>query len=172
MNRLSFSLVAGLLLVPGYFGTALAEEVKAGDLVIDHAWSRATPAGAKVGAGYLTIANKGTAPDRLVGGATPVARAIEVHEMSMKDGVMTMRPLRDGLTIEPGQTVTLAPGGFHIMFMDLKSPLKKGGQLHASLEFEKAGKVDLTFQIESVGAKAPMDMPHDHNMDMSHDHKM
>jgi len=167
MNRLSHVLAAGLLLATACIGTASAQEIKVGDLVIEHAWSRATPAGAKVGAGYLTITNNGTAPDRLIGGSTDVARAVEIHEMTMNDGVMKMRPVPDGLLIEPGKSVTLAPGGFHLMFVDLKSRLKQGGKLQASLEFEKAGKVGLTFQIESVGAKSPMSP-----MDGRKDHRM
>src|SRR5438067_3075117 len=82
---------------------AAADEVKAGDLVITQAWSRATPGGAKIAGGYLTIENKGAAPDRLIGGAGDVAAKIELHEMTTKDGVMTMRPLDKGLAIEPGK---------------------------------------------------------------------
>src|ERR1700682_1497179 len=92
---------------------ARAQEVKAGDLVITQAWSRATPGGAKVAGGYLTIENKGSAPDRLIGGSVDVAGRVEVHEMAVTNGVMTMRPLERGLTIEPGKTVKLAPGGYH-----------------------------------------------------------
>src|SRR5437764_13281664 len=89
---------------------AAAQEIKAGDLVITQAWSRATPGGAKIAGAYLTIENKGTAPDRLIGGTGDVAAKVEVHEMATKDGVMTMRPLDKGLVIEPGKTVKLAPG--------------------------------------------------------------
>src|ERR1700720_3627736 len=77
---------------------ARAEEVRAGDLVITQAWSRATPGGAKVGGGYLTIENKGSVPDRLLGGSADVAAKVEVHEMAMNNGVMTMRPVEGGLT--------------------------------------------------------------------------
>src|SRR6266576_1961376 len=134
---------------------ALAEEVKAGDLVITQAWSRATPGGAKIAGGYLTIENKGSAPDRLNGGTGEVAGKIEVHEMSMKDGVMTMRFLDKGLAIEPGKTVKLAPGGYHLMMLDLKSPLKQGDKVPVTLEFEKAGKVTLSLDVQGVGAQAP-----------------
>jgi len=132
-----------------------AEEVKAGDLVITQAWSRATPGGAKIGGGYLTIENKGSAPDRLIGGSADVAGKVEVHEMTMNNGVMTMRPLDKGLSIEPGKTVKLAPGGYHLMLLDLKSPLKQGDKLPVTLEFEKAGKVKLSFDVEGVGAQGP-----------------
>ena len=116
---------------------ACAEEVKAGDLVITQAWARATPSGAKIGGGYLTIENKGSSADRLIGGSADVAGKVEVHEMATKNGVMTMRPLDNGLTIEPGKTVKLAPGGYHLMMFDLKSPLKQGDKVPVTLEFRK-----------------------------------
>jgi copper(I)-binding protein len=134
---------------------ARAQEVKAGDLVISQAWSRATPGGAKIGGGYLTIANKGSAPDRLVGGSAEIADRVQIHEMAVKDGVMTMRPLEKGVTIEPGKTVKLAPGGYHLMLFDLKSPLKQGESLPITLEFEKAGKVKLSLEVQGVGAQGP-----------------
>ena len=134
---------------------ARAEEVKAGDLVITQAWSRATPGGAKIGGGYLTIENRGSTPDRLIGGAADVAGKVELHEMSMNNGVMTMRPLDQGLSIEPGKTVKLAPGGYHLMLMGLKSPLKQGDKLPVTLEFEKAGKVKLSLDVQGVGAQGP-----------------
>jgi hypothetical protein len=132
-----------------------AEDVKAGDLVISQAWSRATPGGAKVGGGYLTIENKGASPDRLIGGSADAAGRVEVHEMAMNNGVMTMRPLDKGLTIEPGKTVKLAPGGYHLMIFDLKSQLKQGDKLPVTLEFEKAGKVTVSLDVEGVGAQGP-----------------
>ena len=151
LNRLAAAaLVSALFAAP-----ALAQEVKAGDLVITQAWSRATPGGAKVGGGYLTIENKGSAPDRLTGGSTDVAGKLQVHEMAVNNGVMTMRPLDNGLTIEPGKTVRLAPGGYHLMLIDLKSPLKQGDKLPITLEFEKAGKVKLSLDVQGVGAQGP-----------------
>src|SRR6202012_3388054 len=128
-----------------------AEDVKAGDLVISQAWSRATPNGAKIGSGYLTIENKGGVADRLVSVSADVAGKTEVHEMAMKDGVMTMRPLDNGLTIDPGKTVKLAPGGYHLMMFDLKSPLKQGDTLPLTLKFEKAGKVQLSLDVGGLG---------------------
>ena len=138
-----------------------AEDVKAGDLLITQAWSRATPGGAKVAGGYLVIENKGRAPDRLIGGTVDVAARVEVHEMAMNNGVMTMRPLDKGLAIEPGKTVKLAPGGYHLMLMDLKNPLKQGEKVPLTLEFEKAGKVTLSLDVQGVGAQAPAG--HDHS---------
>jgi copper(I)-binding protein len=132
-----------------------AQEIKAGDLVITQAWSRATPGGAKIAGGFLTIENKGTAPDRLVSGAGNIVGKVEIHEMAMNKGVMTMRPLDKGLPIEPGKTVKLAPGGYHLMLMDLKQPFKQGDKVPLTLEFEKAGKVSLSLDVQGVGAQAP-----------------
>jgi copper(I)-binding protein len=132
-----------------------AQEVKAGDLVITKAWSRATPGGAKIASGYLTIENKGSAADRLTGVSGDVAGKIEVHEMATNNGVMTMRALDQGLTIDPGKTVTLAPGGYHLMMFDLKNPLKQGDEVPLTLEFEKAGKVKVSLSVQSVGAQGP-----------------
>lgn len=132
-----------------------AEDVKAGDLVITQAWSRQTPSGAKVAGGYLTIENKGATADRLVSGSGDVAGRVEIHEMAMDGGVMTMRPLDKGLVIDPGKTVKLAPGGHHLMLMDLKSPLKQGDKVPLTLQFEKAGKVTVSLDVQGVGAKGP-----------------
>ena len=139
-----------------------AEQVKVGDLVLDHAWARATPGGAKVGGAYLTIENKGATPDKLMGGSTPVAARVEVHEMAMNNDIMTMRPVKGGLTVPPGQSVTLAPGGYHIMMMELKGPLKKGDKVPVTLKFEKAGDVNVTFEIEGIGATGPTSGQMDH----------
>ena len=148
--------LCGILFIGVLISTsARAEDAKAGDLVITQAWSRATPGGAKVGGGYLTIENRGTTADRLTGASAGVAGKVEVHEMAMNNGVMTMRPLEKGLLIEPGKTVTLAPGGYHLMLLDLKSPLKQGERVPVTLEFEKAGKVSLSLEVQGVGAKGP-----------------
>jgi copper(I)-binding protein len=152
--------IARILAYAVLFSTVLlaparAQEVRAGDLVITQAWSRATPGGARVAGGYLTIENKGSAPDRLIGGSADVAAKVEVHEMATKNDVMTMRPLEGGLTIEPGKTVKLAPGGYHLMMFELKSPLKKGDTLPVTLEFEKAGKVTVSFDVQGIGAPGP-----------------
>ena len=156
IKKLMLTAIASAALLAHFLATPLrADEVKAGDLVITQAWSRATPGGAKTGGGYLTIENKGSTPDRLIGGSADVAAKVEMHEMSMKNGVMTMRPLDKGLTIEPGKTVKLAPGGYHLMMMDLKGPLKQGDKVPVTLEFEKAGKVTLSLDVQGVGALAP-----------------
>jgi hypothetical protein len=159
INKPASMLIISAFLCINVFSTTVAParagEVKAGDLVITQAWSRATPGGAKVGGGYLTIENKGSAPDRLIGGSADVAAKLQVHEMAMNNGVMTMRPLDEGLVIEPGKTIRLAPGGLHLMLLDLKGPLKQGDKLPITLEFEKAGKVTLSLDVRGIGAQGP-----------------
>lgn len=138
-----------------------AAEYHAGSLDIAGPWSRATPKGASVAAGYLTIKNTGTTADRLVAGSSDVAAKFEMHEMSMDNGVMKMRLLKDGLEIKPGETVTLGPQGLHIMFVGLKKPLQPGDHVKATLVFEKAGKVDVDFDVTGMGGPpgAGHDMP-------------
>ena len=141
------------LLLPGW-GFA-QDAVKAGDLVVSGAWARATPKGATIGGGYMKITNNGSMPDRLIAGSTPVAAKFELHEMSLEGGIMKMRPLANGIEIKPGQTVELKPGGLHVMFVDLKRPLEKGGHLKVTLQFEKAGKAEVDYAIAAAGAAAP-----------------
>jgi hypothetical protein len=93
----------------------------------------------------------------LIGGSADVAGKVQIHEMAMSKGVMKMHPLETGLVIEPGKTVKLAPGGYHVMLMDLKSQLKQGDKLPITLEFEKAGKVTVSFDVGGVGAQGPAD---------------
>lgn len=156
MKNLVYKLILPLIAVTLLAVPANAEDVKAGSLVLSQAWSRATPGGAKVGGGYLIIENRGTAPDRLIGGSTDVAARVEVHEMAMNNGVMTMRPIDGGLNIDPGKTVKLAPGGYHLMMFELKSQLKQGEKVPMTLQFEKAGKVNVSFDVQGIGAQGPM----------------
>jgi hypothetical protein len=147
-----FMFVAAALFAVCFTGTAQAEDVMAGPLKISAPWARATPKGAAVGGGYMTITNTGTAPDRLIGGSTDVAGKFEIHEMKMDNGVMKMRPVEGGLEIKPGQTVKLDPGGYHIMLMGMKQQLKEGEHFKATLDFEKAGKVNVDFAVAGIGA--------------------
>jgi copper(I)-binding protein len=138
---------------------ARAESFTVGSIEIVNPWARATPKGAPVGGAYMTITNKGTEADRLTGGSSPVAAKLEVHQMSMDNGVMSMRLVVGGLEIKPGETVVLNPSSFHIMLMGLKQPLTQGEHLKATLEFAKAGKLDLEYPIESIGAQGPAAAP-------------
>ena len=145
-----FVLAAACLLATG----AVAQQYKLGSLEIDHPWSRATPKGAKIGAGYVSIKNTGSAPDRLVGGSFADAGKVELHHMTMDQGVMKMRPVAGGVEIKPGERVELNPDGLHLMFIDLKEPLKNGEQVAGTLEFEKAGTVPVQYTVGGIGEKA------------------
>lgn len=131
-----------------------------GDLKIESPWIRATPAGAPVAGGYVRLQNAGAASDRLIGGTLQRAGRVEIHEMSMTDGVMKMRALPQGLEIPAGGAVELKPGSFHMMFLDLKGPLADGETVQGSLIFEKAGAVPVVFGVNGMGAGAPMQHKH------------
>jgi periplasmic copper chaperone A len=134
---------------------AAAEDYSVGSIQFAQPWTRATPKGSSVAGAYMKISNKGTAADRLIGGTTDVAARFEVHRMNMENGVMTMRPVEGGLEIKPGATVELKPGSFHVMLIGLKKPLEKGQRVKATLEFANAGKVDVEYAVEAIGAGAP-----------------
>jgi len=155
--RTIFTTLALLLAVSA--SAAQAKDVHAGSLEIGGPWSRATPKGASVGAGYLTIKNTGPAPDRLIGGTSDVAEEIEVHEMRMDNGIMRMRQVKGGLEIKPGETVEFKPDGLHLMFVGLKQPLKKGEQVSGTLQFEKSGTVEVQYIVEGIGEKSTSDKP-------------
>jgi len=138
---------------------ASAGDYKAGSLDISNPWSRATPKGSSVAAGYVKITNSGSAPDRLIGGSADVASKFEVHEMRMENGVAKMRPVTGGLEIKPGETVELKPGSFHIMFVGLKKPLSAGDQFKATLVFEKAGTVNVDYDVRAMGSEGGGGMP-------------
>ncbi|NIX75499.1 DUF1775 domain-containing protein [Microvirga terricola] len=136
--------------------------VKAGSLTIEQPWSRATPAGAKVGGGYLRITNTGKESDRLIGGSFPLGSKVEVHEMSMQDNVMRMKQVEGGLEIKPGESVELKPGGFHLMLMDLKEPLKEGQTFKGTLVFERAGTVNVEYTVRGMSGQGGGAAEHKH----------
>ena len=126
-----------------------AHEYKFGDLEIGHPWSRETPDGANVATGYLVVKNHGATEDRLIAVSSGISEKGEMHEMSINaDGVMTMREVKD-IVIPAGGEVALKPGGFHLMFVGLKTPAVKDQKFPGTLTFEKAGKVDVEFKVEA-----------------------
>ncbi len=134
--------------------TAAAPQFRAGAIVVEAPWARATPAGAKVGGGYLTLRNAGAQPDRLVSFSSAASGRGELHEMTMAEGVMKMREIA-GIEIPAGGTVELKPGGLHLMFVDLKGRIAEGAPVKARLVFEKAGSVDVEFRVAPIGAAGP-----------------
>jgi copper(I)-binding protein len=125
---------------------------QAPNIEIQNAWSRAALAG-RTGVVFLTIADRG-APDRLIAIESPAAQTAELHESTMGGGIMKMRPL-GVLPIAPGQTVTLAPGGYHIMLVHLNRDLAEGDKVPVTLTFETAGKIAVEATVVKAGGPAP-----------------
>ena len=151
-------LVVGLVALASLAPPAAAADVAAitaGDLRISKAWTRQAPPGARVGAGYLTVTNTGSEPDRLLGGAAAFAGRVEIHEMSVADGVMRMAPVTGGLVIPPGGTVELEPGGYHVMFVGVTDGPTMGETVPVTLTFRRAGDVTVEMPVAAIGATSP-----------------
>ncbi len=129
--------------------------------VVEHAWARATVATAQTGAAYLVVHD--SVADQITGFSTPVASMAELHQSRMNNGVMEMRPVAS-LPVGPGHDVTLAPGGYHLMLMGLKQPLKPGDHFPLTLTFAKAGAVTTDVTVERAGASGPSMVKPDANM--------
>ena len=143
---------------------AAAHEYKVGALDIGHPWSRPTPKEANIAGGYLTITNKGKTADRLIGGDSPAAGQIEVHEVVEVDGMTKTRALANGIEIKPGKTVELKPGSYRILLLGLKEPFQLGQKIKARLVFEKAGPVEIVYNVEeNPGAAVSGVMQHKHH---------
>jgi periplasmic copper chaperone A len=156
MSRMFAAAVLALALATGAASTpAFAHDVTVGSLTLTDLWTRATPPKALSAGGFLTITNNGDQPDRLIAASSPVAETVQLHTMSVKNGVMTMHAVEGGIEIPAHGKVALAPGGFHIMFITLKDGLAEGGQVPVTLTFEKAGSVDTFLHIMAIGAKGP-----------------
>jgi copper(I)-binding protein len=127
---------------------ALSHDFKVGSLELMHPWSAKAPAVAPVLGAYLTIVNTGMQSDRLVGGTTTVAERLEIHKSTIVDGIARMRPAKEGIEIPAGATLNLQPGGAHIMLVNPKQRLAEGEKFKATLEFEKAGSVEVQFVVQ------------------------
>ena len=135
----------------GLFALAAnAHDVKLGAITVDHPYARATAAGQPTGGGFMQIDNAGPA-DRLVSARAAVSATVELHEMKMEGDVMRMRQV-DGIALPAGKSVALKPGGYHVMFIGLKAPLKAGDSFPMTLKFEKAGEVTVEMKVEVPGA--------------------
>src|SRR5271156_4197395 len=152
----AFAVLASQVLTARFSATPLqAADYDVGSIHIALPWARATPKGASAGAGYMTITNKGTTADRLSCVSDDASAQCQIHSMTIEDGVMKMRPVEGGLEIKPGETITLKPGGFHMMFVDLTHPLEQGKSVGVTLKFDTAGTVKVDLPIAAIGAPAP-----------------
>jgi periplasmic copper chaperone A len=157
MKLFQYAAVTFLLIVAsgGQLGAQGSSE---GTIKVENPWSRATPAGSKTGVIYMTLVNVGTNADRLLGGTTPVAETVMFHSSINDNGIMKMRELT-AIDLAPGAKVALKPSGTHVMLVGLRQPLKEGRSFPLTLQFEKAGKVDVTVSVGKFG-----DVEH-HKMD-------
>ncbi|MFK7882362.1 copper chaperone PCu(A)C [Roseobacter sp.] len=149
MKNLFFAATATLLSMST---CAFAHDFKVGALVISDPMTFNTAATAKSGGGYLEVTNTGDTPDRLVGVKADFPKVM-LHTTEEKDGIARMMHV-DGINIPAGETVALEPGGFHVMFMGLGGdPFEVGEEIPATLIFEKAGEVEVTFNVKERGAR-------------------
>ena len=148
-------------------GFVSAHDYKLGSLEIDHPFARATPPNAPVSGGYMTIRNSGEEADRLISGEADFADRVEIHEMKMDGEVMKMRQLADGLEIPAGGEVVLKPGGYHVMFIGIDSQFKDGETRNVKLTFEKAGSIEIGFDVQDMRAMQGQ-MKKDGDNDMNH----
>jgi copper(I)-binding protein len=166
LRRLGIKLVLAMALAEVFvpLGTAAEEPhssiekaIELGSLELKTYWLRETPGGAKVAAGYVSICNTSDEPDRLIGASSSIAGAVEIHSMTMEDGMMRMRQMSGGLEIPPQGKVDLKPGSMHLMFVDLKVPLRSGESFSVRLQFEKAGAAELDFPVatHALGSEEP-----------------
>lgn len=157
---LALAAIAAVVLWPRKADVAFRK----GDVVVSAPWARATPGLARIGVAYMTIANRGSAPDRLLRVETPVAEHPELHTTMMQNGVMQMRSV-ESVALLPGHTVQFAPGNMHIMLVDLRAPLEEGASFDMRLIFERTGGLDIRVPIVGVGAAGP-----DSGTDGAHNH--
>lgn len=156
MTRVTTAIMLALVLgLGGLAVPAFAQNTSytIGTIKIDHPWSRLAPEGFKVAGGFMRITNTGTEPDRLIGGSFLLSARLEVHEMVLQGDRMRMRELAGGLEIPPGKSVLLRPGSYHVMFMEMKQPLKAGDRIKGTLVFAKAGTVEVEYVVEPLGTQ-------------------
>ncbi|MBY5706835.1 copper chaperone PCu(A)C [Rhizobium leguminosarum] len=152
--------LAAIIAAAGVPGISTAHDFKAGSLELKHPWSAKAPPVAPVLGGYLTIVNTGAEADPLVGGSTPAAERLELHESTLVDGVARMRPAKQGIGIPTGETVSLQPGGAHIMLVNPKQRPAEGEKFKATLQFEKAGPVEVEFVVEAKATQSAASEDH------------
>ena len=168
-GKLTVAAFAVFCTLLGVVAAAGADSESHSSITLGGPWSAATPNGAATAAAYMLIENHGRIDDRLLGGSSPLAGKVQVHEMSMAGGIMSMHALPDGLAIPAGKTVNFEPqANYHLMLSGLKSPLKNGSRLPLTLNFAKAGMVHVDVPVLPLGSRGPASAPMPEHMDMGH----
>lgn len=129
-----------------------AHETKIGSITIEHAWSRQAPRALDQAAGFMKITNSGAEDDRLVQATAAISAKVQLHDMMLVGEVMKMVELPGGIVIPAGQVVELKPRSLHVMFLDLEAPPKEGEMFKGTLVFEKAGSVEVEYEVLAPNA--------------------
>ena len=143
--------LATALLLASFVTNETHAQTSTNTITVEQAWARATPGGARTGAAYMTLINNGTSTDQLLRATTPVADQVQFHKETEDNGVSRMREVHN-VELSPGGKITFKPGDMHMMIVGIKQPLKEGQSFPLTLQFEKAGNIDVTVPIEKVGA--------------------
>lgn len=163
MKTLNLATFATLVLC----APAFAHDYAIGEITVEHPMAFETPPTARTAGGFLTITNAGDTADRLMAVVADFPR-VELHTTEMEGDIARMQHLHEGIAIPPGATVTLAPGGMHVMFMGLGGdPFEVGEEVPATLIFETAGEITVTFKVE---ARKEMTADHGAATHDGHDH--
>lgn len=157
MKLPGFGLLALVVLCLAAGPLAASDGYRIGDLRIERPWSRVTPPGTPVGAGYMTIANTAAEPDRLMAAESPAAGRVQIHRSVEKDGTTSMVHQDDGVVVPPEGRLDFSPGGYHLMLMQLREPLEKGEPVPVTLHFERAGRIEVEFMVRALTAGPPND---------------
>jgi copper(I)-binding protein len=143
------ALGAGLTACAAPAASPAQPETSAGaGLAVEGAWARQSPMEATNGAVYMTLRNSGAAEDRLLGAASDVAATVELHETTSSGGMMSMSPVA-AIPVPAGGSVDLAPGGYHVMLIDLVRPLEAGQTIPVTLTFEQAGTMTVMAEVRA-----------------------
>ncbi|PXX90478.1 metal-binding protein [Marinobacter vulgaris] len=148
---LGVSLLSGAVSTP-----VVADEFVAGEITINNPWSRPTPPGAPMGVGYMAITNNGDSDVTLTSAVTPRAKSVSIHESTMKDGIMSMRSLTEGLAIPAGETVELKPHSYHLMLEKLDAPLKAGESVPMTVNFTGTAAMTIELSVEPMDGDMQM----------------
>ena len=157
MFRFAHGFGAAIIAATCVFAAAApAHDVEKGDLHIEDPYVRASIGRAPNSAAFMTIHNLGITDDRLTSARSDVSDRVEIHTTLMSDGVMRMRQLKQGIPVPGAETVTLKPGGMHVMFLGLKQKLVAGENLKLTLVFEKAGELEMSVPIRKISSRGKM----------------
>ncbi len=162
MKKLLSSLVVLTVLISS--ATYASNETKVGALKIEYAQARSTVPAQKMSGGFMKIENDSNAADKLISASSSVSKSMELHTMSMDNNVMRMREVKS-IDLPAKSKVELKPGGLHLMFIDLNQQLKAGDTIPVKLKFEKAGEVEVKFQVMGTKPPAHGQPGHDHKKD-------